>query len=204
MTKTPPRHGATIAWQNAAVTIGEIGKGYSQYFLTHGQFSMVDTIDHICSQHRECAVSLWTWPSDKYEGLFRLFSHSNIKTARVVMDFTAKSPDARERNKKIATQWQARFGLQSVLSCNVHAKIASVETPDGLRFAVRGSLNLNINDRMEQLDISEGAEPFGVIRRMENTLRTVPEQTSPAIVSPFSQLTLFHAPTWKPNRKEIV
>ena len=204
MISTPPRHGATIAHSNAAMTIGDTGKGYSHYFLTHGQFSMIDTIDHIASNFKQCCVSLWTWPSDKYEGLFRLQNHASIKTARLVMDFSATSPEVKERNKKIASQWQQRFGLKSVLTCNAHAKLATVETSDGLTFAVRGSLNLNVNDRMEQLDISEGAEPFGAIRRMENTLPTIAEQTSPAIVSPFSQLNLFRVPSWKPNRREIV
>ena len=51
--------------------------------------------------------------------------------------------------------FQQRYGVDSIRVTKNHAKIATVVGNDQA-YCIRGSMNLNSNPRMEQVDISEG------------------------------------------------
>ncbi len=51
-----------------------------------------------------------------------------------------------------------------------HAKIATVETASGLKFLLRGSMNLNFNPRFEQFDMTEGGPEFDLVKGIEDEL----------------------------------
>lgn len=103
-----------------------------------------------------------------------------------------------------------RFAANSIKHNN-HAKIATVESESGLRFLLRGSMNLNYNPRFEQFDITEGGPEFDLVREIEDELPTLGDNCSGAEVYAASkmenafapeQLTLFNTvKTWKPQPK---
>jgi hypothetical protein len=92
-----------------------------------------------------------------------------------------------------------------------HAKIATVESETGLRFLLRGSMNLNFNPRFEQFDITEGGPEFDLVREIEDELPDLEDDCSGAEVYAGSQidnafkaeqLSLFGTmKTWKPMPK---
>jgi hypothetical protein len=125
--------------------------------------------------------------------------------ARLIIDH-----GARNKNAGIIAEWKAGFGDESVRYVVNHAKIATVETPSGLKFLLRGSMNLNFNPRFEQFDLSEGGPAFELVREIEDELpkllddctgKDVYNATKLGHAFSEDELNLFSSPkTWKPNR----
>ncbi|MFN9294207.1 MAG: hypothetical protein ACK6EB_39500, partial [Planctomyces sp.] len=92
-----------------------------------------------------------------------------------------------------------------------HAKIATVESESGLKFLLRGSMNLNYNPRFEQFDITEGGPEFDLVREIEDELPDLEDDCSGAEVYAGSQIDNAFKPeqlslfgtmkTWKPRPK---
>jgi hypothetical protein len=76
---------------------------------------------------------------------------------------------ARYKNSKLIANWKRTFGGESVRYVKNHAKIATIESAK-FKLLLRGSMNLNFNPRFEQFDLSEGGEPFELVRKIENEL----------------------------------
>lgn len=199
---------ARESFANAAETIGECSAGMSLFAITRGQWSMIDAVLHCLDQVGRSKVSLWTWTVAEYEVqvLTRLRVDDRVTDGRLVIDH-----GARVKNSAIIADWKRQFGGESVRYVINHAKIATVESESGLRFLLRGSMNLNFNPRFEQFDISEGGPEFDLVREIEDELPTLDDDCSGAEVyagskidNAFSpeQLTLFKTvKTWKPTPK---
>ena len=202
------RTAARESFANAAETIGECTAGISLFAITRGQWSMIDAVLHCVDQVGRSKVSLWTWTVAEYEVqvLTRLRIDERITEGRLVIDH-----GARVKNSAIIADWKNQFGAGSVRYVINHAKIATVESASGLRFLLRGSMNLNYNPRFEQFDISEGGPEFDLVREIEDELPTLGDNCSGAEVYAASkmenafapeQLTLFNTvKTWKPQPK---
>jgi hypothetical protein len=169
---------------------------------------MIDAVLHCLDQVGRSKVSLWTWTVAEYEVqvLTRLRIDERITEGRLVIDH-----GARVKNSAIIADWKNQFGAGSVRYVINHAKIATVESESGLRFLLRGSMNLNYNPRFEQFDITEGGPEFDLVREIEDELPTLGDNCSGAEVYAASkmenafapeQLTLFNTvKTWKPQPK---
>lgn len=202
------RTAARESFANAAETIGECTAGMSLFAITRGQWSMIDAVLHCLDQVGRSKVSLWTWTVAEYEVqvLTRLRIDERITEGRLVIDH-----GARVKNSAIIADWKNQFGAGSVRYVINHAKIATVESESGLRFLLRGSMNLNYNPRFEQFDITEGGPEFDLVRDIEDELPTLGDNCSGAEVYAASkmenafapeQLTLFNTvKTWKPQPK---
>lgn len=202
------RTAARESFANAAETIGECTAGISLFAITRGQWSMIDAVLHCLDQVGRSKVSLWTWTVAEYEVqvLTRLRIDERITEGRLVIDH-----GARVKNSAIIADWKNQFGAGSVRYVINHAKIATVESESGLRFLLRGSMNLNYNPRFEQFDITEGGPEFDLVREIEDELPTLGDNCSGAEVYAASkmenafapeQLTLFNTvKTWKPQPK---
>lgn len=202
------RTAARESFANAAETIGECTAGMSLFAITRGQWSMIDAVLHCLDQVGRSKVSLWTWTVAEYEVqvLTRLRIDERITEGRLVIDH-----GARVKNSAIIADWKNQFGAGSVRYVINHAKIATVESESGLRFLLRGSMNLNYNPRFEQFDITEGGPEFDLVREIEDELPTLGDNCSGAEVYAASkmenafapeQLTLFNTvKTWKPQPK---
>jgi hypothetical protein len=199
---------ARESFKSAAETIGTIERGMSLFAITRGQWSMIDAVLHVLDQVGTAAVSLWTWTVAEYEVqvLTRLRIDQRISAGRLVIDH-----GARNKNAEIIADWKKQFGPESVRYVVNHAKIATVESVSGLKFLLRGSMNLNFNPRFEQFDITEGGPEFDLVKEIENELPTLNDDCSGKEVyeaskldNAFSaeQLQLFENPKpWKPNAR---
>ncbi len=151
-----------------------IEPGFSLFGITRGQFSMIDVIRYFVDRLQPADVSVWTWAIASYEvEAFEYFYQTDaIRSATLVVDRSAE-----DRNAELIDRWRARFGADSVKVCKTHAKIATI-AGRGLRILARGSMNLNENPRFEQFDISEGGDPFNLVRRIETEIPTLPPRCS--------------------------
>jgi hypothetical protein len=196
------------SFRSAAETIGPIEPGMSLFAITRGQWSMIDAVLHVLDQVGPAAVSLWTWTVAEYEVqvLTRLRIDQRITAGRLVIDH-----GARNKNAGIIADWKKQFGFESVRYVVNHAKIATVESISGLKFLLRGSMNLNFNPRFEQFDMTEGGPEFDLVKEIENELPTLNDDCSGKEVYEASkldnaftaeQLQLFENPKpWKPNAR---
>lgn len=199
---------ARESFANAAETIGPCVAGVSLFAITRGQWSMIDAVLHVLDQVGRSRVSLWTWTVAEYEVevLTRLRVDGRISDGRLVIDH-----GARDKNSAIIADWKKQFGPSSVRYVVNHAKIATIESESGLRFLLRGSMNLNFNPRFEQFDLTEGGPDFDLVREIENELPDLSDQATGAEVYAGSrmdnafapeQLSLFRTvKTWKPRPK---
>lgn len=144
----------------------------SLFAITRGQFSMIDAVLHVLDQVGPSRVSVWTWTVASYEVecLTRLMNDGRVKSGLMVIDY-----GARKKNAEIIAEWKDAVGRESVRYVVNHAKIATVESDEGLRVLLRGSMNLNRNPRFEQLDITEGGKDFDLVRKLEMELPLLPD-----------------------------
>lgn len=151
----------------ASSAIGECRAGMSLFAITRGQWSMIDAILHVLDQVGPSKLSLWTWTVAEYEVqvLTRLREDKRVTGGRLVID-----AGARTKNAGIIKEWKDSFGGGSVRYVTNHSKIARIESASGLKFLLRGSMNLNFNPRFEQFDISEGGPEFDLVEQIENEI----------------------------------
>lgn len=151
----------------AAAAIGDCSAGMSLFSVTRGQWSMIDAVLHVLDQVGPSKLSLWTWTVAEYEVqvLTRLREDRRVTGGRLVID-----AGARTKNAGIIAEWKRSFGEGSVRYVTNHAKIARIESASGLKFLLRGSMNLNFNPRFEQFDISEGGPEFDLVEEIEDEL----------------------------------
>ena len=198
---------AVESFSNASECIGRCEKNMSLFAVTRGQWSMIDAVLHVLNEVGPSKISLWTWTVADYEVqvLKRLQMDKRVTDGQLVID-----SGARTKNAKIIADWKRTFGQKSVSYVINHSKIATVESADGLKFLLRGSMNLNFNPRFEQFDISEGGPAFELVREIEQSLPHLEDNctgkesyAASKLNSAFTteQLSLFDNPkTWKPNR----
>lgn len=158
---------AVESFGNAALAIGKCEAGMSLFAVTRGQWSMIDAVLHVLDQVGPSKLSLWTWTVAEYEVqvLNRLRDDRRVTGGRLVID-----AGARTKNAGIIAEWKGAFGESSVRYVTNHAKIARIESESGLKFLLRGSMNLNFNPRFEQFDISEGGPEFDLVEQIESEL----------------------------------
>lgn len=161
------RSRAVESFQSAAECIGPCAPGMSLFAITRGQWSMIDAVLHVLDCVGPAKVSLWTWTVAEYEVqvLTRLRLDQRITAGRLVIDH-----GARHKNAAIIADWKSTYGRDSVRYVVNHAKIALIESTSGLRFLLRGSMNLNFNPRFENFDITEGGPEFDLMRGIEDEL----------------------------------
>ena len=171
---------ARESFASVAECLGPVGKDASIFAVTRGQWSMIDAILHVIDCCKgQVTVSLWTWTVAEYEVsvLTRLRGDKRIKDATLIIDH-----GARNKNAKVIADWKAVYGPSSVRYVINHAKIATVEDDSGLRFLLRGSMNLNFNPRFEQFDLTEGGADFDLVREIEQELPDLNDRCSNAEV----------------------
>ncbi len=161
------RKTARESFGNAAECIGNCEAGMSLFAITRGQWSMIDAVLHVLDSVGPATLSLWTWTVAKYEieVLTRLRMDQRLLGGRMIIDH-----GARNKNADIIRDWKERFGAESVRYVVNHSKMCRIETPGGLKFLLRGSMNLNFNPRFEQFDITEGGPEFDLIESIEDEL----------------------------------
>lgn len=173
------RHGTR--GESAARCIGEISKGCDLFGLTKGDFSMIDILRHIAKQIGPCRIDIGTWTAARAEiqQAFDMLDDGNISEMRWLVD---RSFPARQEAyyKKLLE----RFGRDSVRLARFHAKFILLENEDW-SVAVRTSMNLNENKRIEFFEISEGSPISGYLKQIVDYHFAQPSEDSYAAFKDF-------------------
>ena len=138
---------------SAADAIGELHEGYDGYILTFGQFSLIDALTYLVQQAGPSEVVLCTWTAAQADlsRTHKLLGASEITRFRLLLDHNMmRRPNA----AGLVSHIHALFGQDAVRTTRSHAKFATIRS-EKYALAVRTSMNLNQNPRMENIEISD-------------------------------------------------
>jgi hypothetical protein len=159
------------AHESAGRVFADLAPGFELFCLTHGQFSLVDALTAILDRTGPADVAVATWSAAKADLLHaeRFLRDGRIRSLRFVVDrsFATRQPDYCATLVKV-------FGPEAIRSTALHAKFAVISN-DAWNVAVRTSMNLNENRRLEYLEVSDDPEVAGFLLGMVDELfRSVP------------------------------
>lgn len=146
-----PRKVAISKVTNARDALAEFGRGQETYCLTFGQFSLMDAIEAILEKTGPADVALATWTAGAADLTRSAESLQNgrIRSLRMVVDCSFG-----QRQPGYLAQVRRLFGDDAIRSTRTHAKYAVI-TNDEWEVAVRTSMNLNENPRLESIEVSD-------------------------------------------------
>lgn len=173
------RHGTR--GESAARCIGDIVKGGDIFGLTKGDFSMIDILRHIARQIGPCNIDIGTWTaaSAEIKQAETMLTDRNILSMRWLVDRSFPA-----RQGAYFRSLLDKFGQDSVRLARFHAKFILLEN-DEYSVAVRTSMNLNENKRIEFFEISEGSPISGYLRGIVDYHFAAPSEDSYAAFKDF-------------------
>ncbi len=166
------RHGTR--GESASRCIGDITKGCEVFGLTKGDFSMIDILRHVAKQIGPCRIDIGTWTAAAAEikQAFTMLEDKNIITMRWLVDRSFPA-----RQGKYYASLLDKFGHDSVRLARFHAKFILLEN-DEFSVAIRTSMNLNENKRIEFYEISEGTPISGYLKQVVDYHFALPSEDS--------------------------
>jgi len=166
------RHGTR--GESASRCIGDITKGCEVFGLTKGDFSMIDILRHVAKQIGPCRIDIGTWTAAAAEikQAFTMLEDKNIITMRWLVDRSFPA-----RQGKYYASLLDKFGRNSVRLARFHAKFILLENDD-FSVAIRTSMNLNENKRIEFYEISEGTPISGYLKQVVDYHFALPSEDS--------------------------
>lgn len=143
-----------VAGESCRVSIGELYRGMEVFGLTNGQFSFINVIEHILSKTGPANVDVSTWVAAAYDlkHLEGFLKNNQIKQIRFLVDYSFPN-----RQPEFFQKLFDFFGLDCIRVARVHSKFAVI-TSDDWNIAIRTSMNLNENRRIENFEISDSPE----------------------------------------------
>jgi hypothetical protein len=148
----PRRRTIRVARTGAASeAIGPVTRGLEVFVLTHGQFSLMDALVYLSQQTgpADLTVSTWTAGNEDLEYLAHLLTGGEFRSVRFLVDrsFITRQPAYCATLRRL-------FGDDCIRTSRTHAKFATIRN-DRWDLAVRTSMNLNHNPRMENIEVSD-------------------------------------------------
>lgn len=138
---------------NATAMLDEFAslKDIELFGFTGGQFSLMELLVALLERTGPADVSISTWTAAfaDISDACALLEHGDIRRFRLLIDNSFES-----RQPKYCGLVQEMFGPEAIRVTRIHAKFAVIRG-GGLNLAVRTSMNLNRNRRMEQFEISD-------------------------------------------------
>jgi hypothetical protein len=139
---------------NALSAIGEISPGMETFCLTYGQFSLIDALVVLLAQTgpADVVLSTWTAASMDLTQMAEQMRDDNIRRLRMIVDrsFVTLKPEYCEKMRRL-------YGDACIRTTRTHAKFMTIRN-DEWTLAIRTSMNLNFNPRIENIEISDDAE----------------------------------------------
>ena len=125
--------------------------------LTFGQFSLLDLIEAALELTGPADVTISTWSAGFYdvEAAERFRDSGLLRSVRFVMDSSAK------RGQASVGDVAGIFGADAVRATRSHAKFVLVTNADW-SVVITTSMNLNLNPRLEQFEMTDDAERCGM------------------------------------------
>lgn len=135
---------------SAQDTIEGFDHGMDVVGLTFGQFSLLDLIDAALRITGPADVAVSTWSAGFYdvEAAARFRDSGQLRSIRFVMDSSAK------RGQATVGDVGELFGSENVRATRSHTKFA-VLTNDSWSVVITSSMNLNLNPRCEQFEMTD-------------------------------------------------
>lgn len=148
--KTRARFSKTAS---AAATIAGFDHDVDICGLTMGQFSLLDLIDAALRITGPAHVTISTWSAGFYdvEAAERFRDSGRLLSIRFIMD------NGRKRGQANAVDVAQVFGAGCVRATKSHAKFAII-TNKYWNVLITSSMNLNLNPRVEQFEMTDDAE----------------------------------------------
>ena len=141
----------TAKYGAARDAIGGLVSGCEIYVLTYGQFSLIDALVALLDQTGPADVDLATWTaaSADLRTMARLLEGAQIARMRYLVDgsFLTRQPKYCEDMRRL-------FGPDCIRTTKMHGKFATIRNAEWT-LAVRTSMNLNPNPRLENIEISD-------------------------------------------------
>lgn len=151
--KSKPRKRQIRACKAGTATdaIGTLEKGAEIYGLTMGQFSFIDVLVAVLRQTGPAHINIATWTAANADltTAARLLENAEILSIRFVVDrsFLARQPAYCAKMREL-------FGDACIRPARSHAKFTTIRN-DSWNIVIRTSMNLNLNPRMENFEISD-------------------------------------------------
>jgi hypothetical protein len=139
----------------AAAAVATLERDGCELFgLTKGQFSLTDMIEAILEKTgpADLSISTWTAANSDVSRMLELLRSGAIRSCRWLVDMTFM-----RRCPSLAAEIRAKFGADAIRVTRTHAKFCTI-TNDGWQVALRSSMNLNQNPRMESFQVGHDPE----------------------------------------------
>jgi hypothetical protein len=142
---------------SARDTIDGFGHGVDVAGLTFGQFSLLDLVEAALGVTGPADVAICTWSAGFYdvEHLARVRDSGLLRSIRFVIDSSGK------RGQATVADVANLFGAGSVRATRTHAKFVTL-TNEAWSVVVTTSMNLNLNARIEQFEMTDDVERAGL------------------------------------------
>ena len=123
--------------------------GMELFGLTKGQFSLTDMIEAILEKTgpADLSISTWTAANGNVTRMLELLNSGAIRSCRWLVDLTFM-----RRCPQLTAEIRAKFGADAIRVTKTHAKFCTI-TNDDWQIALRSSMNLNQNPRMESFQV---------------------------------------------------
>ena len=142
---------------NARDTIHGFGHDMDIIGLTYGQFSLLDLIDAALDITGPADIAISTWSAGFYdvEAAERFRDSGRLRAIRFVMDSSAK------RGQATVGDIGEMFGPENIRATRTHAKFVLITNTDW-NITITSSMNLNLNPRCEQFEMTDDADRCGM------------------------------------------
>lgn len=143
----------TLTAANAAEALGPIESGIELYALCKGDYSLIDIVEHCldATGPADVTISTWTAAGADLEFAMEFVTDGRVRSARWLVDFSFP-----QRQPEYFALLVDRFGAESVRATANHAKFVLIRNEDW-DLVLRTSMNLNLNRRLENVEISDDA-----------------------------------------------
>ncbi len=136
--------------------------------LTRGQFSLTDLLTAVLDKTGPAALSI---ASASVQSMLDLLQTGRITSCRWLVDCTFV-----RRVPALVAQIRKEFGDDAIRVTRTHAKFATV-TNDKWKVAIRSSMNLNSNPRLESFELGHDPELCSwLMQVMADVWRSQPRQ----------------------------
>jgi hypothetical protein len=143
--------------ETAADFIGTVAPGFHRWGFSKGQFSLIDVIENLQGQLgtlEDFAISTWTIADADLTRLHALLTADKIRRFRLLVDLSFQ-----RRQPALIAHLRQSFGEDSIRVTRNHAKFLLFRSGD-YRVVVRTSMNLNLNPRLEDVEVKDDRELY--------------------------------------------
>ena len=185
----------------AADAIGDLYPGCEIYGLSKGQFSLVEIIGHCLNQTgpAHVIISTWTAAGADMSHAKGLLNSEKILSCRWLVDTSFIS-----RQKALHSELGELFGPENIIETKNHAKFVTIRN-EKWNITLRTSMNLNLNKRLENYEISDDEDLADYLEKMYESMRSSGEFSfmKNKFQAPSREKALWHH-QGKPDERELV